>query len=172
MIYHGKLFPVAAIVAACFLWTFQALNEMSKTASRKLAAGGFDSRMRYSLNAKFELEGDCMNITIKGNKRLISAKTRFMFAFSDLISELHESESEKIKAMIEKIADDHDGFSITVYLNDGRKMRYVGFVYGENWRIAYFYDGIPHGHFDDTERFLDEVALFYENGYDLYVKAV
>lgn len=113
-----------------------------------------------------------MNITIKGNKHLISTKTRFMFAFSDLVSGLRESESEKIKAIISKIADDHNGFSITLYLNDGRKMRYIGFVYGDNWRIAYFYDGIPHGHFDNTEHFLDEIVSFVENGYDLYVKAV
>jgi hypothetical protein len=113
-----------------------------------------------------------MNITIRGNKRLISAKTRFMFAFSDSISEKRKNESEKIKAMIEKIADDHDGFSITLYLNDGRKMRYIGFVYGDEWRVAYFYNGVPYGHFSDTEHFLDEIVSFVTNGYDLYVKAV
>ena len=115
-----------------------------------------------------------MNITIRGNKRLISAKTRFMFAFSDSISESRGNESEKIKAMIEKIADDHDGFSITIYLNDGRKMRYIGFVYGDEWRVAYFYNGVPYGHFDGNmiEDFLEEIVNHIENGHDLYVKAV
>lgn len=148
------------------------MNESEKLHPENWRLAGSTPGCGIAVKLNFELEGDCMNITIRGNKRLISAKTRFMFAFSDLISELHESESEKIKAMIEKIADDHDGFSITIYLNDGRKMRYIGFVYGENWRVAYFYDGIPHGHFDDTEQFLDEIASFIENGYDLYVKAV
>lgn len=115
-----------------------------------------------------------MTMTIKGNKRMISAKTRFMFAFSDSISESRENESEKIKNRIANIADKHDGFSITTYLNDGRKMRYIGFVYGDEWRVAYFYNGVPYGHFDGNmiENFLEEIVNHVENGHDLYVKAV
>jgi hypothetical protein len=50
----------------------------------------------------------------------------------------------------------------------------VGFTAYDGYRIAYFYNNVPYGHFDKNTygMFIDEICGYAKNGYDLYVKAV
>lgn len=115
-----------------------------------------------------------MTKVIRGLHSLISPKTHFWMFVS---SKSWYDAMKKYENSIISILDDlrkNSGFSITLFLNDGRKLRYVGFTAYDGYRIAYFYNNVPYGHFDEDtySMFIDEICGYAKNGLDLYVKAV
>ena len=84
-----------------------------------------------------------------------------------------DAADEMLKNAISEIADTFNGFQITIHFKH-ITYKYIGFVFDDVWRIAYFHDGIARGHFEGkngVEMFLDEICRY--NLYnDLYVKAV
>jgi hypothetical protein len=78
---------------------------------------------------------------------------------------------EMLKNTISEIADTFNGFQITIHFKH-ITYKYIGFVFGDVWRIAYFHNGIARGHFEGengVEMFLDEICRY--NLYnDLYIK--
>ena len=78
---------------------------------------------------------------------------------------------ESLKNEVSEIVDNSNGFQITIHFKH-ITYKYIGFVFGDVWRIAYFSDGIARGHFEGdygVETFLDEICR-YNLYYDLYIK--
>ena len=97
---------------------------------------------------------------------LARGKTRFFCDYS-----VFDERLEKIKKTIAEIADTHNGFSVTMY-NMNIKFRYIGFVYGDSWRVGVWVNNVPTRHYDDTEAFLDDICKCVLGECDLFIKAV
>lgn len=118
-----------------------------------------------------------MNKIIKAFPSICSKKLRFFMSFkSDVFSDLDDAFDENLKNELRELMAYNNGFSITIYTGN-RKLRYIGFPACDGFRVAYFFDGVPYGHYTISKTYyfdewFHELRLYAIDGHDLYVKVV